>query len=126
MQALVLDIAVDDPRLSLRGGVDLVTRNRRLWIFLEHYLGAIKVGPNEIDIPIAAGSSVGAIVGQIEEALKRHQLNLSRSSALTESISGFLAEEERFREFSGRARAIWNNEIPTEELAGFTSTIQRE
>src|SRR3989442_805589 len=125
MSQVVINVGPDGSVLLLQGDTSAVRKNRRLWVYFEHYLRAVIVSPFEMAIPIG-GQPLGPLVKNLEDALSKHGLETKRARILTEQISAFLHEQGLFEEFSNRARNIWNNRVEKEEFSEFTQVLDRE
>lgn len=125
MSGVVLDVRADRTSLLLQGDTDVIRSNRRLWVYLEHYLHTTVVGPTELTVPIGV-QPLGPLVKDLEEAFSKHGITASRAANLTNEISTYLHEQNLFAEFSQRARDIWNNKLVKEEFAQFTQIMSRE
>ncbi|MEK6211790.1 MAG: DEAD/DEAH box helicase [Pseudomonadota bacterium] len=125
MSEVLLNIGSDRAVLLLQGDTSAVRQNRRIWVYLEHYLRAAIVGPTEMEIPVA-GQLLGPLVKNVEDTLSKHGIETKRSASLTEQIGAFLHEQNLFEEFSKRAREIWNNNLDRKEFAEFTRILDRE
>src|SRR5262249_3389926 len=109
----------------LEGGTVEIRDNRRLWIFLEHYLSASAAENSAIRVPIG-GQQLGPLVKRIEDSLLKHGFTTTRTHALSDQIGAYLEEQNRFADFSKRAREIWHSNVPKEEFAQFTRVLLHE
>src|SRR5713226_6309030 len=125
MSGVLLNVEADRSVVLLQGDTAAVRQNRRLWVYLEHYLRAVISGPSEMAIPVGT-QPLGPLVKDLEDALFKHGIEAKRAGALTKQISAYLHEQDLFGEFSKRARDIWNNKVDKQEFAEFTQVLDRE
>ena len=125
MSDVLIDVAEDRSSLVLRGDARALQQSRRLWIYLEHYLGATIKGPTAVSVPIGV-QALGPLVTDVEEALSKHGFASSRAATLTGQISSYLHEQDLFAAFSKRAKDIWSNKLNRDEFSEFTQVLSRD
>jgi SNF2 family DNA or RNA helicase len=122
MNGLTLDLDNASNSVSLSGNTQAVWRSRRTAIFLRDYLKARPVLDGRIIIPVS-GESLGPLLRSIEESLAKGGFEATRTEELSASVADFERAEEQFTEFSGRAKSIWSNRVPSDEFREFANTV---
>lgn len=123
MPSLTLDISPDSQTVMVRGDITSIRQNRRLLIFLSN-LQSTGLDGREIQIS-ATTRALGPFIRLMRGMFEQHGFEVDQTPALTSSISGFLHEQERFVEFSQRAREIWNNNLDNAEFAEFVNSLEQ-
>jgi SNF2 family DNA or RNA helicase len=119
---MIIGLSDGGTRITISGQTEELWRSRRTAIFFRDYLHASRVPDGEITVP-TEGAQLGPLLRMIEESLSRGGFQFSRAQELSDAVADFQRAEELFGVFSVRARDIWANKVPPDELKHFADVL---
>jgi SNF2 family DNA or RNA helicase len=119
-----VDLDIDEiARTYILNDVELVVAtNRRLKFYLLTELHAMVDKDGRYIIPYNLQER-DELLRSLYDALDKYGVDVVNSSAIITIHDDYLAEKERFAEFSVKAKNIWNNLVDTDDFATFEKAV---
>ena len=67
-----------------------------------------------------------AVLKRIQDALAKYGIETSDSKKIVETLDAYYREKENFKEFSTKAKGIWNNEVNEKEFRSFKQSVETQ
>jgi superfamily II DNA or RNA helicase len=128
MPLINIHINEDHSYYELTGDTASLWANRRARFYMKDYLGAHMNPDQTINIRFIKESEEDRerVLIQIQDLLNKFSFSESLSSSSKNILSEFIAEKEKFDEFSIKAKEIWNNKLDAQEFQSFIKVLKEE
>ena len=128
MSTIQIHIDENNGHFQLTGDIVELKANRRARFYMNDYLSADLSSNEMIFIPYLkeVEQDKEKVITQIQEMLDRFSYIKQFSGTSKAVLSSFHEEEERFEEFSQKAKAIWYDNVDVDDLKKFTETLKIE
>jgi SNF2 family DNA or RNA helicase len=126
MASITIHVDVDQGNFQLAGDTPELWGNRRARFFMADFLRAELSSDQRILIPFQkeSESDKERLLTQILEMLDKFKFAGMLTEASQLILKEYFEEQEKFRDFSEKARKIWNNEVDKVDFAQFTATLK--
>lgn len=122
MKKLCLESNENDNELIVKGDIDSIFRNRRAARFLKDTV-SYKQMNNSLVINVE--DDINTTIGRIKKVCEYILAELEYSGKVSEAINKYALEEEKFDEFSNKARLIRENQCDKAEFQDFVDSISK-
>jgi SNF2 family DNA or RNA helicase len=123
MSQVELHIDQNKKEFILKGATQEIVNNRRLKFYLFNTLnakivenGSITIGYNE--------KEKEQLLKNIQETLDAYEISQADSVEIKEVLVDYYKEKENFREFSQKARKIWDNIVNEKDFSAFKTILE--
>lgn len=123
MATIQIDIDEIGSKYILSGDITLLSENRRARLYFDGYLSADFSTEDKINVPYEEATKEKTLAG-IRSALSKFDIGEVRSDRIQKELELYFNEEERFSEFSKRAKDIRNNKYDVAEFAAFAESLK--
>ncbi len=120
MRKLCLESNENSSVLTLTGDVDAIFSNRRAARYLKDNLKYEMSGDS---IVITSGDDITKSIDRIKKVCEYISSELVFSGNVSEAVNQYAMEEEKFSEFSEKARSIRDNHCDKKDFAAFVDSV---
>lgn len=121
MSRLCLESNENSTEITIIGDVQAIFSNRRAARYIKDTL---KFRSDVDRVTVEVSEDVNQTIDHIKKICDYISAELVFSDKVSETVSNYALEEEKFHEFAEKARAIRNNECNTEEFSAFTEAVK--
>lgn len=122
MSTLELNINDEKKEFILEGSTTEITKNRRVKYFFLDFLKATFHDNSTISVPYQ-DENKEQILKKIHDAFVKYGIEQSDSNTVKEVLANYYKEKENFKDFSQKARGIWNNDVDVAEFGAFKEAL---
>jgi hypothetical protein len=124
MEMIHLDINTDRHQFILTGATDKVKKNRRAKFYFEDYINANFLNDGTIIIPYKEEDKESTLK-KIKKSLDKYGIEQNDSNEIKSALNYYYKERENFKEFSKKAKGIWNNDLNVDEFKTFHDSLEK-
>jgi len=120
-----VEINIDEKKRKfiISGNIDSITKNYRAKHFFLDFLKARFLDNGIIIIPYFENDRE-QILKKIQDSLKKYGIEQIDSQQIKEVLDHYFIEKENFKQFSEKAKKIWNNELDVSEFKTFKESLE--
>ena len=119
--AVVVDFDEQLGGLVISGGLESLRRNRLFGAFLRKYDGELQ--SERRVVVLCSDADLATVYRTLERVFERIGISVGKADGLSKSMRAIRDDEQKFKEFSRLAAAIWHGDVDPEGLEDFTRTI---
>lgn len=120
MRQLCLESNDDSSMLYITGDIEDIFGNRRASRYLKDTL---EYTQTDNKLSITAGDDINKTINKIKKVCEYISAELVYSGKVSEAVSNYALEEEKFHEFSEKARAIRDNQCDRDDFQAFIDAV---
>jgi len=124
MSSIELNIDGSKKEFILKGNINALFKNYRAKSYFADFLKASFNENNTITIPFEQDERESTLK-KIQDSLTKYGLEQSDSVNIKEILESYYKEKESFKEFSKKAKGIWNNIIDLNEFEEFKNVLEK-
>ncbi len=122
MPSILLNIDEKESAFILTGSVKELLSDRRVRFYLNDNTN-YQVFDNSINIYFDKSDRETRLT-KLKDALKKYGFETDNSENVKEVLKDYLKELDDFKQFSEKARGIWNNDIDVKEFESFKKSVE--
>lgn len=120
MRQLCLESNDDSSMLYITGDIEDIFGNRRASRYLKD---TFEYTQTDNKLSITAGDDINKTINKIKKVCEYISAELVYSGKVSEAVSNYALEEEKFHEFSEKARAIRDNQCDRDDFQAFIDAV---
>src|SRR5688572_3774129 len=125
MGVVELNIDEDNKEFIISGDIEKIIKNHRAKYFFLDFLKARFIENEKILIGYPENEREEWLK-KIHDSLEKYGITQVDSLQIKEVLNYYYAEKENFKQFSLKAKKIWNNEVDANEFKNFKECLERE
>jgi SNF2 family DNA or RNA helicase len=124
MHSVQLDIDVSKGEFIITGNTDQIFNSHRAKYFFLDVLKASFKTDGTITVPYIEDQRE-VFLKKIQSSLEKYRIEQTDSDQIKEVLDRFYIEKENFKQFSEKARKIWNNELNVFDFKEFKDSLAK-
>lgn len=124
MTAVELNIDESNKIFVISGNTEKITNNHRARYFFLDYLKSQFLTDGRIIVPYKQNER-DQLLKKIQNSLDKYGIDQVDTPQIKEVLEHYYSEKENFKQFSAKAKRIWNNEVDVTDFQTFKESIEK-